>query len=105
MRRAIANPSQMADQEFEYRRVRHGERVLAQTLAGEAVLLDLKSERYFGLDRTGTRVWQLIDEMGDVQQIFAALVAEFDAPPQTIADDLRALLGRLVAEGLVQPDA
>ena len=94
----------MTDQSFEYRRVRHGERVLAQTLAGEAVLLDLKSERYFGLDRTGTRVWQLIEEVGDVQQIFAALVAEFDAPADTIASDLRALLGRLVAEGLVQPE-
>lgn len=95
----------MTEQEFPYHRVRHGERVLAQTLAGEAVLLDLKSERYFGLDRTGTRIWQLIGELGDVQQIFAALVAEFDAPPQAVADDLRALLGRLVAEGLVLPDA
>ena len=96
---------QMTEQPFAYRRVRHGDRVLAQTLAGEAVLLDLKSERYFGLDHTGTRVWQLIAEVGDVQQIFAALVAEFDAPPGRIADDLRALLGRLVAEGLVQPEA
>jgi hypothetical protein len=95
----------MTDQRFPYRRVRHGERVLAQTLAGEAVLLDLKSERYFGLDQTGTRVWQLIAEMGDVQQIFAALVAEYDAPPHTIADDLRALLDRLVAAGLVQAEA
>ncbi len=95
----------MTAQEFAYRRVRHGERVLAQTLAGEAVLLDLKSERYFGLDRTGTRVWQLIEEVGDFQQIFTALVAEYDAPPDRIADDLRALLDRLVAAGLVQPEA
>jgi hypothetical protein len=94
----------MTDQPFEFRRVRQGDRVLAQTLAGEAVLLDLKSERYFGLDRTGTRVWQLIAEVGDVQQILAALVTEFDAPPEKIADDLRSLLGRLVAEGLVQAE-
>jgi hypothetical protein len=32
--------------------------VLVQELEGEAVLLNLASERYFGLDDVGTRIWQ-----------------------------------------------
>ena len=33
--------------------------VLFQEIGGEAVLLDLASERYFGLDDVGTRIRQL----------------------------------------------
>jgi hypothetical protein len=33
--------------------------VLIRRLDGESVLLNLKSERYFGLDATGTRMWEL----------------------------------------------
>jgi len=31
--------------------------VLMRELDGEAVILDLKSETYFGLDDVGTRIW------------------------------------------------
>jgi len=33
--------------------------VLIRHLDGESVLLNLESERYFGLDATGTRMWEL----------------------------------------------
>ena len=95
----------MSTQRFPYVRVRHAERVLSQTLAGEAVLLDLDSERYFGLNALGTRIWQLIGEVGNVEPIFEALVAEYDAQPEAIADDLRELLTKLMHDGLVHADA
>jgi hypothetical protein len=76
--------------------------VLSQTLGGEVMLLDLKSEQYFGLDAVGTRIWELIGELGDVDRVFAALVAEYDAEPDTLAADLRSLLTRLVDAGLLQ---
>jgi hypothetical protein len=94
----------MSNQQFDYTRVRHADRVLSQTLGGEVLLLDLKSEQYFGLDPVGTRIWELIGELGDVDRVFEALVAEYDAPPETLATDLRTLLTRLVSAGLVQPD-
>ena len=31
-------------------------------LAGEAVILNLKSGQYFGLNEVGTRIWNLIQE-------------------------------------------
>ena len=34
--------------------------VLIRRLDGESVLLNLDSERYFGLDATGTRMWELV---------------------------------------------
>ena len=95
----------MPSRQFPYTRIRPADRVLSQTLGGEVMLLDLKSEQYFGLDAVGTRIWELIGELGDVDRVFAALVAEYDAEPEILAADLRSLLTRLVDAGLLQADS
>ena len=94
----------MSSRQFDFTRIRYADRVLSQTLGGEVLLLDLKSEQYFGLDPIGTRIWELIGELGDVDRVFEALVAEYDAEPETLANDLRTLLARLASAGLIQAD-
>jgi hypothetical protein len=94
----------MSEFRFDFQRVRPAERVLSQTLGGEAVLLDLKSEQYFGLDPTGTRIWELIHELSEVDRIFEHLVAEYDAPADAIATDLNDLLSRLATAGLIDAE-
>lgn len=64
-------------------------------LDGEAVILNLRSGTYFGLNRVGTRVWQLLELDGRLRSVFDALCREFDAPPDDIARDLLALVARL----------
>ena len=77
--------------------------VLVQEVGGEAVLLDLASERYFGLDPVGTRIWQLLAAGApSLAQVHATLCGEFDALPERIGDDLLALVGQLSDAGLVQ---
>ena len=80
----------------------HADDVLCQEIGGEAVLLDLASERYFGLDPVGTRVWQLLADAPALAQVHATLCGEFDAPPERIGEDLLALVGQLHDAGLVQ---
>ena len=75
--------------------------VLAQTVVGESVLLDLRSQKYFGLNEVGTRAWQLLQETGDVATIQAHLLAEYDVAPEQLERDLDELFGRLLAAGLV----
>jgi hypothetical protein len=43
-------------------RVRINDDVLFQELQGERVLLNLKTGVYMGLDKVGTRVWQLMGQ-------------------------------------------
>lgn len=76
--------------------------VLMQEVGGEAVLLDLASEQYFGLDLIGTRIWALLGETGTLETVHARLCAKYDAPPERIATDLLALMQALVDAGLVQ---
>ena len=83
-------------------RVQCSGEVLVQEVGGEAVLLDLASERYFGLDPVGTRIWQLLADAPVLAQVHATLCGEFDAAPERIGEDLLALVGQLSEAGLVQ---
>ena len=75
--------------------------VMFQYLNGEAVLLDLKSGTYFGLDDIGARAWQLILEHGLLSRVLEALLHEYDVDRDAGARDLLELAGQLVARRLV----
>lgn len=75
--------------------------VLCQDVGGEAVLLDLASESYFGLDPVGARIWTLLDQDQPLQQILETLCAEYDAPRERLQGDLIALVAQLAGAGLV----
>lgn len=84
-----------------YTSVRISADVIFRDLEGEAVLLDLASGRYFGLNPVGTRVWMLLDAGATVDGVVAAIAAEFDGDPDEIARDVDDLLAELTARGLV----
>jgi Coenzyme PQQ synthesis protein D (PqqD) len=75
--------------------------VVFRELAGESVVLDLSSGRYFGLNAVGTRVWQLIGQGKTVEGLLRAVTAEYDADVSTIERDVLALLDDLEKRGLV----
>jgi Coenzyme PQQ synthesis protein D (PqqD) len=82
-------------------RVRINDDVLFQELQGEAVLLNLKSGVYFGLDPVGTRIWQLFSEHELLSDIAKAIVSEYDVVEDRCAEDLAALVADLERHGLV----
>ena len=75
--------------------------VISQEVSGETVLLNLESEHYFGLDEVGTRVWQLIQETGDVRAIYRTMLAEYEVSEERLRSDLDALLEEIAGLGLV----
>jgi Coenzyme PQQ synthesis protein D (PqqD) len=75
--------------------------VLFRQLDDEAVLLDLKSGTYFGLNDVGARTWQLILEHGVLSRVLEALVAEYAAEREVIERDLLELARQLVTRQLV----
>lgn len=75
--------------------------VLIQDLAGEAVLLDLNTEQYFGLDDVGTRMVQLLDTSDSIQAAYEALLVEYAVEPEILREDLDAFVQELENHGLV----
>lgn len=75
--------------------------VLLQEVGGEAVLLDLQSECYFGLDEVGTRIWRLIETNGELGNVHLTLLAEYDVEPSRLESDISDLVSRLLDAGLI----
>lgn len=65
------------------------------------VLLHLKTERYYGLDETGTRMWQLLEEHGETAPVVQQLLAEYEIDEATIRRDLAMLIERFAESGLL----
>jgi hypothetical protein len=75
--------------------------VLSEVVDGETVLLHLDSGTYFGLNRTGTRFWQLLLESGHAARISSVISAEFGVEEETVKRDLADLLRQLTERGLL----
>jgi len=77
--------------------------VVFRDLDGEAVILDLASGVYFGLDPVGTRMWQLIEQHGALDEVLRVMCDEYDAPPDAIERDLGVLVRQLLDKQLLVP--
>lgn len=69
---------------------------------GRVFLMDMKRDRYHGLDDVGASIWGHLESGHDREQIVAALSEEYDAPKQTIDTDVAAFLDGLLARGLIE---
>ena len=76
--------------------------VLFQEVGGEAVLLNLASESYFGLDPVGTRIWLLLNEDASLQLAFDTMLGEYEVEPAQLENDLLDLVAKLAEAGLLQ---
>jgi len=76
--------------------------VLIRHLDGESALLNLESERYFGLDATATRMWELATSLPSIGLALEKLQEEYEVDPEVLRDHLTQLLSGLVENGLLQ---
>ena len=76
--------------------------VLVSRAGEESVILDVNSERYYGLDAVGTRMWEALSAHGTVAPAYAALLEEFDVDAERLRSDLYELIEKLSEQGLLE---
>jgi hypothetical protein len=76
--------------------------VVLQRVGEETVLLNLEKECYFGLDPVGTRMWEALTKAGTVEAACQELLKAFDVEEERLRQDLKALVERLVENGLLE---
>lgn len=86
-------------------RVRIPDDVLISRLQEESVILNLDSERYFGLDDVGTRVLSVLTNSDSIEAAYASLLEEYDVDGQVLRQDLLALVESLLQQGLIEVSA
>lgn len=82
-------------------RIRPAAHALVRLVQGEAVVLDLHTERYLGFNEVGTRIWELATTADRVADILPALLAEFEVDETDLRRDIVAFVAALVEAGLV----
>lgn len=83
-------------------RIEMSSEVLFQELQGEAVLLNLETERYYGLDDIGTRIWQLLAQSGDVNAAFEQLLREYNVEEEVLRQDMGQWIAKLSEAKLIK---
>lgn len=78
--------------------------VVAREIDGEAVLLNLATGIYFGLNSTGTRIWRALVENGSPQDAIRALLREYEVAGDQLQRDVSRLVEELVSKGLLLVD-
>ncbi len=78
------------------------EDVVSRVLDGEAVLLDLASGSYFGLNEVGTVVWEELRTHGEVGKAVDKVLEEFEVDRETAERDVTELVTELLDKKLLQ---
>lgn len=81
------------------------EYVLARKLDDEMVLLNLDSGEYFGLNDTGTRVWELLADGRTSDEVVDRLTEEFEVASAVASSHVATLCNELLAAGLLAATA
>ena len=75
--------------------------VVEADVNGEVVVLHIEKGSCYGLNRIGSRVWQLALSPVRIADICASLEQEYEVVPATCEEDVLALLEGLRTEGLI----
>jgi hypothetical protein len=76
--------------------------LVSANLDGEVVILGFRSGSYYGLDRVGVFVWDLLQEPRQISDIRDAIFAQYDVELAQCERDLLALLVDLADRQLIE---
>ena len=82
-------------------RVRVPDDVLISNLQEESVILNLDSERYYGLDDVGTRFLSVLNTADSIEAAYKVLRDEYDVDAHSLRQDLLELVEDLVKQGIL----
>lgn len=73
-------------------------------LNGEAIILGLKSGKYYGLDETGAFIWEIIQKPARVREIRDLVFERYGVQQDSVETDIIDFIKDLEKEDLVQID-
>lgn len=87
---------------------RHADAIAHQRFDDQVVLIQLARQHMFGLNRSGSYLWELVDGKRSAAELASSLAARYGLPLERARSDVRLFIERLVGEGclvLVGPKA
>jgi hypothetical protein len=97
----VNDPSPSSPDTFKGR-VRIPEHVVHRAFEAQMVLLNLQTGQYHGLNPTGGRMVELLEETGSPSEVAALLAKESGLPLEQVAGDVSELCAGLHERGLLE---
>ena len=67
------------------------------------MLLNLQTKRYFSLNETGTRIWEMVQQTAEEEAIIATLLSEYEVEEPMARSEVRRILDELIEAQLIVP--
>ena len=100
----LANMDLKSKQQIPLNAVKPNANVLFKRLGDETVLFHLETDRFYELNGTAARFWELLHAGCDVAEIRNQMIQEFEVDPDQFAGEAETLLTFLTQEDLVIVD-
>jgi hypothetical protein len=82
-------------------RFRSSPDALATRVGDEIVLVDLKTDRIYSLNRTAARIWELVCADCDRAEVERHMLEEFDVTPGQLAEAIDEVIMSMTQDGLL----
>lgn len=70
-------------------------------VGGEVVILNLSTNHYYGLNETGTIIWESIEDEPNIQDLIDKVMAEYEIDKEACLNDVQSILQQLESLDLI----
>ena len=74
---------------------------LVQEIDNEMIILNVKTERYFGLDSVAMDMWKRLEKHKNPQAVITEMLHDYDIDEKTLSQDIDQFLDSLNQAGLI----
>lgn len=74
---------------------------LFSEIDGEVVMLSVENSEYYGMDKVGSRIWQILEKEIKFRDLISLLIEEYDVTEDQCIKDTMAFLEMLDEKGLI----
>ena len=95
-------PNDTAGTTASLERIRIPQHVVHRRLVDETVMLNVQTGQYHGLNETGGRILEVLEETGDVETVVSRLAGEFGVDEELLRADVARFCEDLASRGLIE---
>ena len=75
--------------------------LLFNEIDGEVVMLSIENSEYYGMDKVGSRIWELLEKPLSFKGLVVKLMEEYEVSEEQCAEETMAFLKKLTDKKLV----
>ncbi len=78
--------------------------MLFNEIDGEVVMLSIQNSEYYGMDKVGSRIWELLEKPLSFRELVVKLIEEYEVTEQQCTADTLTFLKKLEDKKLITFD-